>query len=540
MKIKLMRCCALVILGFITTLVQAQDYNNAQQLAQRLRSLASSSSSASLESLTKTLGGKDIWMLTLGTGDVDNKPAIAVVGGVEGKHLLGVEMAVRFAEDVIANRSELLENTTFYVFPNMSPDATEQYFAALKYGRSGNAKPTDDDRDGRLDEDPFEDLNGDGMITMMRVYDETGDWTTHSADARVMVKADKSKGEKGTYKYFTEGRDNDLDGKFNEDGQGGIHFNKSLTYEYAYFTPGAGEHPVSELENRALLDMLYTKWNIFSVVTFGPGNNLSLPWKYNRAGASKRVVTSILNGDDDINQLVSSKYNEIVGLKDAPRSGDQGGDFYQWAYFHFGKLSFGTPGWWVPTAKGDSTAAPNKDKNAEVNFIRWAAQEGINNAFVEWTAIDHPDFPGQKVEVGGVAPFLMMNPPLEKIGDLGEKHAEFIAELAGMQPEIKLVNVKSESVGKGLTRITADLYNAGTLPTHSTMGQRSRWLRRVKVALQLDGNQEVVSGRKVQLIRNVDGDEAQQLTWLIKGKGSVTIEAGAPHTGIVSSSVDLK
>ncbi|WP_422004318.1 M14 family metallopeptidase [Roseivirga pacifica] len=540
MKIKLMRCCALVILGFITTLVQAQDYNNAQQLAQRLRSLASSSSSASLESLTKTLGGKDIWMLTLGTGDVDNKPAIAVVGGVEGKHLLGVEMAVRFAEDVIANRSELLENTTFYVFPNMSPDATEQYFAALKYGRSGNAKPTDDDRDGRLDEDPFEDLNGDGMITMMRVYDETGDWTTHAADARVMVKADKSKGEKGTYKYFTEGRDNDLDGKFNEDGQGGIHFNKSLTYEYAYFTPGAGEHPVSELENRALLDMLYTKWNIFSVVTFGPGNNLSSPWKYNRAGASKRVVTSILNGDDDINQLVSSKYNEIVGLKDAPRSGDQGGDFYQWAYFHFGKLSFGTPGWWVPTVKGDSTVAPNKDKNAEVNFIRWATQEGINNAFVEWTAIDHPDFPGQKVEVGGVAPFLMMNPPLEKIGDLGEKHAEFIAELAGMQPEIKLVNVKSESVGKGLTRITADLYNAGTLPTHSTMGQRSRWLRRVKVALQLDGNQEVVSGRKVQLIRNVDGDEAQQLTWLIKGKGSVTIEAGAPHTGIVSSSVDLK
>jgi hypothetical protein len=73
---------------------------------------------------------------------------MAVVGGVEGSHLLGVEMAVHFAEGLVKDHSKALENSTFYVFPNMSPDATEQYFAKLKYQRSGNAKPTDDDRDG--------------------------------------------------------------------------------------------------------------------------------------------------------------------------------------------------------------------------------------------------------------------------------------------------------------------------------------------------------------------------------------------------------
>lgn len=532
-------CLCLAFLGMVTQSI-AQDYNNASQLAQRLRALANSSANVNLQSITKTAGGKDVWMLTLGTGDVDNKPAMVIVGGVEGKHLLGVEMATRFAEKMAADHADALETTTFYVFPNMSPDATEQYFSSLKYERSGNAKATDDDRDGRVGEDPFEDLDGNGIITMMRVKDPTGDWMLHPADDRVMIKADHSKGEKGSYKLFTEGRDNDQDGAFNEDGEGGVHFNKNLTYSFPYFTPGSGEHPVSELEHRALLDILYTKWNVYSIFTFGPGNNLASPWKYNRAGASKRVVTSILRGDDSLNKLVSDAYNKTVGLKNAPASGAQGGDFFQWAYFHFGKLSFGTPGWWTPTVKGDSTMKPNKDKNAEVNFLRWAAQENQSDYFVDWKSMDHPDFPGQEVEVGGIAPFKMLNPPLSMLGDLPDKHTQFIVDLAGMQSSLKLINLKTESVGKGLTRVTVDLYNEGTLPTHSVMGQRSRWLRRVKVSLQLGNGQEVVSGRPIQLIPRIGGDSAQTLTWLIKGKGSLEIEAGAAHTGTDKLSVNLK
>lgn len=532
-------CLCLAFVGFISQTV-AQDYNNANQLAQRLRSLANGSGNVSLQSITKTTGGKDVWMLTLGTGDVDNKPAMVVVGGVEGKHLLGVEMATRFAEKVAADHADILENTTFYVFPNMSPDATEQYFASVKYGRSGNAKATDDDRDGRVNEDSFEDLDSNGIITMMRVKDPTGDWIMHPADDRVMIKADRSKGEKGVYKLFTEGSDNDKDGAFNEDGDGGVHFNKNFTYAFPYFTEGSGEHPVSELEDRAMLDILYTKWNIYGVFTFGPGNNLSSPWKYNRSGASKRVVTSILKGDDAINKLAADAYKKTVGLKDAPTSGAQGGDFFQWAYFHFGKLSFGTPGWWVPTVKGDSTMTPNKDKNAEVNFLRWAAEENLSDYFVDWKSMNHPDFPNQEVEVGGVAPFKMLNPPLSMLGDLADKHTTFIAELAAMQASIKLVNLKTESVGKGLTRVTVDLFNEGTLPTHSTMGQRSRWLRRIKVELQLGNGQEVVSGQKVQLINSLGGDSARTLTWLIKGKGSLSINAGAAHTGTDNASVNLK
>lgn len=520
--------------------VWAQDYPTLNEQAQRLRTLANSSNLASLKSLTKTLGGKDVWMLTLGKGDVENKPAMAIVGGVEGSHLLGVEMAIRFAEDIVANNSQALDNTTFYVFPNMSPDAYEQYFASLKWERSGNAKETDDDRDGKNGEDPFEDLNGDGIITMMRVEDVTGDWVTHPADDRIMIKASKEDGEKGKYHYFTEGRDNDKDGKFNEDGPGGIHFNKNLTYEYPYFTSGSGEHPVSELENRALLDELYTKFNIYGFFTFGPGNNLSSPWKYNRAGASKRVVTSVLEEDAGLNSLASKAYNEMIGLKDAPASGEQGGDFFQWAYFHFGRMSFGTPGWWVPMVETPEGQTANKDKNREVNFLRWAEQEGLSNYFVEWTEIQHPDFPGQKVEVGGIAPFKMMNPPISMIDEVAQKHNEFIVKLASMQSDVQLVNLKTEAVGRGLTRVTVDLYNPGTLPTHSEMGTRSKWLRRVKVEVKLGNGQEIVSGTKIEMFSSLEGDESRKLTWLIKGSGSLQIEAGAVHAGNDQITVNLK
>lgn len=501
--------------------------------------MLANSSKVRLTSITKTQGGNDIWMLTLGTGDVDNKPAMAIVGGVEGKHLLGVEMATRFAE-AVSGDNNALENTTYYVFPNMSPDATENYFSDLKYGRSGNAKETDDDRDGRMGEDPFEDLNGDGIITMMRVEDATGDWVMHPADDRVMIKANRGKGEKGAYQYLTEGRDNDQDGKFNEDGEGGIHFNKSFTYQFPYFTPGAGEHPVSELENRALLDFFYTKQNIYGIFTFGPGNNLSTPWKYNRAGASKRVVTSILSGDAGINKLASDAYNKTVGLKNAPRSGAQGGDFFQWAYFHFGRLSFGTPGWWAPMTKGDSTMTPNKDKNPEVNYLRWASENGIDNYFVDWTEIDHPDFPGKKVEVGGIAPFKMLNPPVSMIDDVADKHNQFIMELASLHASLEMVNLQTESVGKDMTRITVDLYNGGTLPTHSQMGARSKWMQRIKVNMTLGNGQQIVSGRPIQMISSIGGDQSQQLTWLVKGKGSVNITAKAAHLGSTSATVNLK
>ena len=163
-------------------------------------------------------------MLTIGNGNTETKPAIAVIGGVEGNHLLGTELAIGFAEKLLQGSNtdsikNLLAKTTFYVFPNMSPDAMEQYFAPLKYERLGNAVETDDDRDGKLNEDGYDDLDKNGKITWMRIESPVGNYRINPEEPRSLVKADIAKGEKGKYLLMREGIDNDKDGNFNEDGE---------------------------------------------------------------------------------------------------------------------------------------------------------------------------------------------------------------------------------------------------------------------------------------------------------------------------------
>jgi hypothetical protein len=528
-----------MIICFTSLQISAQsDYSNYSKLTQKIKTLQrTNSSNSKLEELTTTVGGHKIWALTLSKGDAKNKPAIAIVSGVDGSHILGPEMAVNIAENILKNHADVLEKTTFYIFPNMSPNATENYFSKLKHYKNGNAKNTDDDRDGETNEDPFDDLNNDGLITMMRVEDITGDYIKLKEDERILVKADKNKGQKGKYKIYSEGKDNDQDGKFNEDGKGGIQFNKNFSFSYKYFKPGVGEHPISEKENRDLLSFLYEQWNLFAIVTLGPENNLSSPLKFNASGAKKRVVTSVLKQDAALNKFLSGKYNKITKTKDAPASKGKGGDFFQWSYFHFGKLALSTPGWWVPKVKD---SAKKSAKNKYVNYLNWAKKENISNAFVDWKQVNHPDFPNQKVEVGGIAPYKMINPPFKMVADISKKHTDFILELAKMQPNITLQNLSSESVGNGLTRISVDVHNSGLLPTHTEMGKRSRWLRKIKVELKLNKNQQIISGREIILVNNIDGDSSQKFSWLIKGKGNVRLEAGTSHTGSDSATIKLK
>ena len=523
-----------------------QDYSNTAALAQRVKILADKYPQyVKTKILTQTIGGIDVWMLTIGTGNTSQKPAIAVVGGVDGKHLLGVELAIGFAEKLmtaataIDSVKQLLDKQTFYVFPNMSPDATAQYFAKVKSERSGNATKTDDDRDGKVNEDDVDDLDGNEKITWMRILDPTGKYKLNTDDPRSLLMADATKGENGKYILLPEGIDNDKDGEFNEDGDGGVIFNRNASYNYKNFIPGAGEYAVSEKENRALFDFMFDAFNIYSVVTFGPANNLSAPVTFNPMAISKRVITGWFEADVKTNALVSERYNKITKTKDAPKMQVESGDFSQWAYFHYGRLSFSTPGWWVPKTMPDTARKEKKFANEDpiANYLRWAASQGINNTFTPWKAITHPDFPGKTVEVGGIDPFVLINPPYKMVDGIVAKHTEFILGLAAMAPQLELVNVKTEKVAEGLTRVILSVMNTGDLPTYTKIGDRSYFLKKIVVKVNTNANQTIVSGRKTQSLESIQGKEFKELAWLIKGSGNITIEAGSPTTG--SKSVNL-
>jgi hypothetical protein len=538
------RTLSTTLFVLLAAVVSAQEYSNNAEQANRLQALTKAYPGlATLKSLTKTNGGKDIWLLTIGTGKTETKPAIAVVGGTEGSHLLGTEMAIGFAENLLKasgtdSIKSRLEKTTYYVFPNMSPDGMEQYFSKLKYERNGNTTETDDDRDGKLNEDGVDDLDGNGKITMMRIESQIGDYKLHPDDPRVLVKADASKGEKGKYILLIEGSDNDKDRSLNEDGEGGIAFNRNLTYKHSTFAAGSGDFPVTEKETRALLDFLYDAFNVYAVIGFGSNNNLSTPIAYNPIAARERILAGYLEPDAKINGMVSELYNKVTGTKDAPKASAAGGDLLSWGYFHFARYSFSTPGWWVPKAKPD-TAKKEKAFTVEdpaANYLRWSAQQGVSNTFTDWKEVKHPDYPNQKVEVGGLDPYVLTNPPYKLVADIVKKHTDFLVKLANQQAEIDVVNLKTEKLGDGLTRVSLDVINKGGLSTHSKLGERSYFLKKLKVAVKTD-KQEIVGGKKISLVNSLEASGSQSFSWLIKGNGKITIEVGCPTAG--SKNVDL-
>jgi len=537
-------CCLLLI----TSLLHAQtDYSNYSQQTNRLNALSKTyPQSVKLRSITKTASGKDIWMMTIGSGNMEIKPGIAIVGGVEGSHLLGTELAIGFAEKLLlAGKTDsiktLLTKTTFYVFPNMSPDAMEQYFGALKYERQGNAVQTDDDRDGKLNEDGYDDLDGNGKITWLRIESPVGEYKTHPDDERVLIKADLTKGEQGKYLLLSEGTDNDKDGSFNEDGEGGVAFNKNLSFKHPAFSSGSGEFAVSENESWALLDNLYQLFNVYAVVSFSTNNNLSSPFTYIAANTTTRIVTGWLEPDAKVNAMVSELYNKTTKIKDAPKSSPAGGDLLSWAYYHYGRYSFSTPAWFVPKFQPDTAKKekPLSVDDASANYMRWAAGQGITDSYTEWKKIEHPDFPGQTVEVGGISPFVLINPPYKLVDSITKKHSDFIIRLAGYQPDLDIVNIKTEKPGTGLTRITASVINKGVMASHSKLGERSYWVKRINVKLNLPGNQSLISGKKIQVLNSLEGLSSKELTWLVKGPGKIVLEAGSPTTGTKRAEINL-
>jgi hypothetical protein len=553
---------SLIAIAFAAQVSVQAQYRNHAALVQRAEALSKEYPAlCSVKSLVKTAGNREIVVITVGSGEKDIKPGIAVIGGTEGNYLAGREFSLGFAETLLKDSGtdeikKLLENVTFYIFPDISPDASEQYFSVLKYDRVVNSRQTDNDRDFQNDEDPFEDLNGDGMITFIRVSDPAGNWTESTDDKRVMVEADLSKGQKGSYFIYSEGTDNDKDGKFNEDGQGGINTNRNFTYNYEEYGNNSGYHAMSEPETKAVADFLFDHFNIYMTIAFGPQDNLGQPLKasekqpeillqepgMNRGmgmgmsrtsprGPAERRLSSVTKNDEIINKLVSENYHEITGAKGNPQTIQAPGNFMDWAYFHYGRYSFSTPGWWYPVEKG---------KGSETAFLSFASKNNIPDPFIPWSEIKHPDFPGKKTEVGGIKPFALVNPHADTLGDLILSHYRFITTIAAMHPELEFLDSKVENAGENIYRVSLKVHNKGLFATMAEAGVMNQWTRLMRISVEPGKGQSILSGQKIQRIRRLEGGGSAEFSWLVSGKGSVTINAGAINTGSIKTSLELK
>ena len=306
----------------------------------------------------------------------EKRSAILLVAGIDGDHLLGSEIASNIIE-VLLNKdpqevAPLLQDHVLYIIPQVNPDVASRYFAEIKNNAPGNNRPVDNDHDGALDEDGGDDLNGDGFITMMRVPDL--EKATHIIDAeepRLNKIPNAFDNEAPAFVLYSEGIDNDGDGKFNEDGQGGVHINKNFMHGYTIHGDGAGPWQLSEPESKALINFAFEHQEIAAVLVYGHHDTLSKAWGENgndKAGAPKKLH----QGDVELYSKISESFVEITGLKGTAQP-NWDGSFVAWAYAQFGVPAFSTPLWTRPDPVGE------EDKGDESNNASGEQNEASDN-----------------------------------------------------------------------------------------------------------------------------------------------------------------
>lgn len=554
----------------------AAEYHNNKSLAKLLASLAEQNPDlVRVAGIARSIGKRKVWLVEVGKGaeqDCKTRPAMLVVAGIEGNDLTGCSVAVSWIKHLIEQYetntqiTKLLQTTTVYVIPRLNTNAAEQFFTRPKFETSSSDKPVDNDHDGLIDEDGPEDLNGDGLITSMRIKDPEGEYILDPNDDRLLIKADPLKSEVGAWRYLTEGIDNDHDELWNEDGPGGVNFNRNFPYNFKFFAPDAGVHQVSEAETRALADFIIDHQNIGIVLTYGAADNL-LKTPQGASPADRRKPMTAIDKDDlDYYRVFGDLYRKALGLDKELEDTLCPGTFSDWMYFHRGRLSLAARPWSPALAVELSKASEKKEKDSESELenekkdkdksseddkdkrnekerqeLKWF-DEYAPQAFVKWQAIEHPDFPNQCVEVGGYSPFALTNPPDEMIERIAAKHADFLTTVAQRLPRIGIRKIETRHLGQSIYEVKIQVENTGFLPTSLSQGQTTREIYPTRMVIELD-DRFFLSGTRITNLPVIQGSGGMvQVRYIIRTtkRKKINFKVVSMLAGQVTGTIELK
>lgn len=513
-RINLLLCC---VVSFAAAFFAAPAYANEtmpifsthHELTGQVKALSRKNAKlARLYSIEKSQEGREVWVLELGGGDEaqrELRPAMLVVGDIEGDRLAGSEAALAFAESLLADENKSrLDDVVIYIIPRLNPDASERFFYKPLNQRNSNMTPYDDDRDGFTDEDAPQDINGDGLVSWMRVEDADGGLMLHPNDDRILIEADPVKGEDGQWRYMREGRDDDGDKELNEDGVGGVNFNKQFVFDYPWFDPQAGLYPLKEKITYALGRFIIDHPHIGVVFTFATNDNLSKAPPSGDRTARRVPQTKITNEDAEYYQRLGETYRDTVGMDEIEESTSVPGSLADWAYFHRGRLGLSAAGWSPAIALALKEEEKSEDESAaaeevassseeqesasedvsdekaedekrgkdEADYLAWLG-ERADAYFKPWQTIEHPDFPGKTVEVGGWAPYSFTTPPADIFDDWKRKQVEFLLKLGQSLPKVAIEDIEVKTLRGGVYDLVVRVTNNGYLPTVLQHGERT-------------------------------------------------------------------
>lgn len=577
---------------------------NYEQLTASLRQLAADAGpNSQLASLGKTAGGREVWVLRLaaaGEQPPEQRLAVLIVGSIDAEHPASSEIATRVAEQLVAaHRDEpeselgrLLAQRTFFVLPRVNVDGVETYFEPVRRENRLNARPVDEDRDGLVNEDGPNDLDGNGLITVMRVPDPAGEWMPDPDEPRLLRRADPSKGERGLYTLHLEGIDNDNDGLINEDGPGGIDSGRNWPHLFESGVTAAGIHALSAVETRALTDFVLANRNIAAAIVYGRHDTVARPPQGKDRDATGRAYRDLHPDDHALYRHISEHY-KTLGERNAVTGARPHGALYAWLYsqqgiptfaLRFGRVVEGPKPAEVPekppTDEGDSEAdaeeladdsveqeqasaperpeggrgrgaarggRPQKSDGGDVPavsepsdfMIASVESTDLNKRRLKWCDanpqadgfIAWADFDHATlgvVQIGGFAPHFASTPPPEDIPQIAERQARFVRYVCDALPAPRFGPARVRDAGAGVWQVELRLVNESLLPTHLAIA-RHIGVPPIMVRPDLPPDR-VVGGPPGHRVESIPGGGgAVPVRWLIRGQRGDKVTFRATH-----------
>ncbi|HEY0783931.1 MAG TPA: M14 family zinc carboxypeptidase, partial [Thermoanaerobaculia bacterium] len=325
-----------------------------------------------------------------GDTDPDSRPALFVGANAAGFHNAGTEAALHLARTLLEDKAPatagLLRTRTFYVAPVLNPDAHDAIFETPRRRRGGNAETVDHDNDGMAGEDGPDDLDGDGVITSLRIPDPTGEWLPDPDEPRLLVRSDPQKERVGAFRVVTEGKDDDGDGQYNEDAKDGVWMDKNFPHAFAHGDPEAGPWPSYAPETKAVLDFLFPRRNVAIAIIYGPANNLlAAPQPLGAATGTETI-------------RITERFSRFTGLEPGDYSLDQVWDTVKDAPFvRQNKVTKDQLGQFLG---GGAANKVDADDQAYLDKIAEGYKERLKKAGLA------DDRPAKQYGAGGITPWL--------------------------------------------------------------------------------------------------------------------------------------
>ena len=499
-----------------------------------------------LYSVGKSFEGRDIWQVSVTnkeTGKDTDKPAIFIEGGRHSGEITSSESVLWLLHHVLTNYgtdeeiTDLVDTKTLYLKVMNNPDGSELYRQTAQSNRS-TVRPHDSDRDGLLDEDPGEDLDGDGFIRQMRkkVGEGEGNNTLDPRDSsgRLMKRVQDNEGD---WMVYREGIDDDLDGDYNEDGIGGLDLHRNYPENWrpepgqeatgrGWTQGGAGEFPLSETETRAVVLFLLTHPN----VSIGQSMDTVVPMHL-RPPSTSKSEERMYEGDLKWYQYFDEEGMKITGYHwagdvyhdyrtrtpvssrtgEPTRPGPLFGHSPDFGYWYYGSIWYGDELW---------NGGPMKDYNEDGLFdsydsLIWNDTERDGKEFMDWTPFTHPQL--GEVEIGGFNPkFASQNAPPDLLEEWARKEAMFNLFLAKHLPQIEIVDTAVEKAEDGLFEVSVTFTNTGKLPTALEQAQLVKIVRPDTAKLEFEG--DLVKDKQVEIVDPELRDKSIEMGWLQEGE----------------------